>query len=94
VTITPDLAANPANPFSTNPADVVRLRQTYSVTLPPGVGQDHWLIVEVRGSSTVGSYYDRLIPDPTGFAASAIGFTNPIFIDRNGDGDWDPPGVP
>lgn len=85
-----DLSPQPADPFSTNPADLVRLRKTYTVVLPAGAGQDNWLKVEARGVATPGSVYDRLVPG----LQTAVGFTNPVFIDRNGDGDWDPNGVP
>jgi hypothetical protein len=92
--ITGDLSPVPANPFSTSLAGVVRLRKTYAIPLPAGVGADHWLSVEARGASTVGSVHHLLVPDPNGGVSTGIGFTNPIFIDRNGDGDWDPNGVP
>lgn len=93
--LSPDLVPVLAyQPFSTDLADVVRLRNTYTVPLPGGGGGDHWLAVEARGFSTSGDLYDLLVPDSSGGTANALGWTNPVFIDTNQNGLFDPPGVP
>ncbi len=44
--------------------------------------------VEVEGRAEPGSVYARLAPGFTPFA-----FTNPIRVDAQGDGRWEPPGL-
>lgn len=99
--------------FSTALVDVVRLREVVSVALPNRVGigppflSDDWLIVEARGTTSGSDPYDDIVPEAEldvlfGNPNTAIGFTNPIFIDRftsplgggAPDGEFDPPGVP
>ena len=85
--------------FSTDLGNVVRVRTVRTVSLrnpptfavPSGSAGDHWILGEARGTVTSGSLFDQLVPSLGG---PAIGFTNPIFIDVNNDGEFDPPGVP
>ncbi|MEZ6187479.1 MAG: hypothetical protein R3F62_21035 [Planctomycetota bacterium] len=85
--------------YSTQPSDVVRVRAVFTVSLrnppaftpPSGSAGDHWIVGEARGTPATGSLFKELLP---GLSGDALGFTNPIFIDVNGDGDFDPPGVP
>lgn len=50
---------------------------------------DAFVTVEVEGSADPDSLYGQVAPGYTPFA-----FTNPIFVDADGDGRWTPPGLP
>ncbi len=79
--------------FSTDLQDLVRLRVVQTVT----VGADAWLTVDVRGTAAADDLINALLPeltDPSSGTVHVIGFTNPVFIDQDGDGDWTPNGVP
>ncbi len=82
-----------STPYSTDLADVVRLRQVFTLPLPPGSLGDYWLSASARGTvAAYDGYTNVVLPDPT--FTHAIGFTNPVFIDVDGDGVFDPNGVP
>ena len=74
-------------------SEIVRLDRSVSLTLE----KDTWLIVEATthadpetGEPTrPGGLYNIIAP---GFAPLA--FTNPIFVDVDGNGRFDPPGIP
>ena len=52
--------------------------------LPLELTGDSWVVVVVRGSELL----DRVVP---GLRATPIAFTNPVFIDVDGDQIWTPP---
>ena len=56
------------------------------VSVPLRFPADAFVTVEVEG--TAGATYAAVLPDFTPFA-----FTNPIFVDADGDGLWTPPGI-
>ncbi|HKJ24355.1 MAG TPA: hypothetical protein VKB65_05995, partial [Myxococcota bacterium] len=60
-----------------------------AATLPLAFASDAFVTVEVEGDATgdAGERYRALVPDMVPFA-----FTNPIFVDVDGDG-WTPPGL-
>jgi hypothetical protein len=58
----------------------VRLR--FRGTLP--IAADGFVVVVVRGTTTL----DRTLPGTT---VVPVAFTNPIFVDGDGDGRWSPP---
>jgi len=97
IVLTGDLEPNPTDPFSTDLEDCVRLRMTYTIPLAepvpavPGLG-DHWIVADVRGTPPAGSLLSGLVAP--GLMGDAVGFSNPVFVDTNDDGDWDPNGVP
>jgi hypothetical protein len=83
---TPAVSAPPRNPWSARPRPVERFAHEATLTLT----QDTWLLVEA-GSSLVAidgpdPVADIIVP---GFIPLA--FTNPVFVDLEGDG-FDPPG--
>jgi hypothetical protein len=49
--------------------------------------RDGFVTVEVEGAPDAA--YAALLPGFTPFA-----FSNPIFVDADGDGSWTPPGLP
>ena len=53
-----------------------------------GFGADAFVTVEVQGNARPGSPYAEVAPGYTPFA-----FTNPIFVDADGDGHWTAPGL-
>jgi len=57
--------------------------------VPLRFGRDSFVTVEVEGQAPEGSLYSQVAPGHTPFA-----FTNPIFVDADGDGKWAPPGLP
>ena len=57
--------------------------------VPLAFEADAFVTVEVEGSPGTNSIYTQVAPGYTPFA-----FTNPIFVDADGDGDWTPPGLP
>jgi hypothetical protein len=69
------------------------LTHTLSITSPGNrdvvlsFAADCFVTVEVEGSA--GPIYRAVAPGFTPFA-----FTNPIFVDADGDGAWTPPGLP
>jgi hypothetical protein len=54
-----------------------------------GFETDAFVTVEVEGNADPDSLYGQVAPGYTPFA-----FTNPIFVDADGDGRWTPPGLP
>jgi hypothetical protein len=51
------------------------------------LGEDSWVVVTVRGDQPL-----PILPQPEGTAASVpFAFTNPIFLDRDGDGKYSAP---
>ena len=60
-----------------------------AVEVPLAFEADAFVTVEVEGSPGTNSIYTQVAPGYTPFA-----FTNPIFVDADGDGDWTPPGLP
>ena len=71
----------------------------FTVAVPVVSAGDHWITVEVRGTPPVGSPYDLLVPRSSldvalGNFDRSIGFTNPIFIDKTGNGIFEPNTVP
>jgi hypothetical protein len=83
----PAVESPPARPWSRSPARVERFQT--EVTLP--LAQDTWLLVEAGAklddAPAPDPFVDAIVP---GFVSLA--FTNPIFVDLDGDG-FDPPGV-
>ncbi len=76
----------------------IDLREKRDVSLPLSFSADAFVTVEIEGELPPGgpssdararSIYAALAPGFTPFA-----FTNPIFVDHNGDGRWAPPGLP
>ena len=65
------------------------LPENRTLRLPLRFDADAFLTVEVEGSAVSGSLYADVAPGYTPFA-----FTNPIFVDADGDGVWTPPGLP
>ncbi len=57
-----------------------------SIAVPLQFAHDAFVTVEVEG--TPGEIYRAVLPDFRPFA-----FTNPIFVDADGDGRWSPPGL-
>ena len=55
--------------------------------LPLHFERDGFVTVEVEGAPD--ATYAALLPGFTPFA-----FSNPIFVDADGDGSWTPPGLP
>jgi hypothetical protein len=65
------------------------LPENRRLRLPLRFEADAFLTVEVEGRAVPGSLYADVAPGYTPFA-----FTNPIFVDADGDGVWTPPGLP
>lgn len=65
------------------------LPENRTLRLPLRFDADAFLTVEVEGHAVPGSLYAEVAPGYTPFA-----FTNPIFVDADGDGVWTPPGLP
>jgi hypothetical protein len=67
------------------------LRGPGRVTLPMRFESDAFVTVEVEGprEGEAAAVYAAVAPDYTPFA-----FTNPIFVDADGDGRWTPSGIP
>jgi hypothetical protein len=65
------------------------LPKNRTLRLPLRFDADAFLTVEVEGHAVPGSLYAEVAPGYTPFA-----FTNPIFVDADGDGVWTPPGLP
>ena len=86
-TTVPPVTDPPAEPWSSDPSSVERFVHLATLDLD----RDSWIVVEA-GDALDG----ELTPDP--FASQIVpglvpfGFTNPIFVDLEGDG-FDPPGV-
>ena len=59
-----------------------------TLEIPLVFSRDGFVTVEVEGRAEAGSVYSRLAPGFTPF-----GFTNPIWVDADGDGRWTPPGL-
>ncbi len=85
-TTTPAVANNPSNPFEQTSANVVRFNATYTDT----VTEDSYYIVEASQNLPLTG------PPPLDPAVNAIagnllpwGFTNPIFADHDGNGEYD-----
>ena len=65
-----------------------RVVRNETLEIPLAFGQDAFVTVEAEGRAEPGSVYARLAPGFTPFA-----FTNPIRVDADGDGRWDPAGL-
>ena len=65
------------------------LDQSGELTVPLAFERDAFVTVEVEGKAEAGSLYAQVAPGHTPFA-----FTNPIFVDADSDGHWQPPGLP
>lgn len=61
--------------------------EAHRQTIEMNFDRDSFVVVEVEGPAT--GDYAEVLP---GFTPHA--FTNPIFIDADGDGSWTPPGLP
>lgn len=85
---TPAVGPGAAVPWEGGPADVPR----FGARLPLELDRDTWLLVEAGESLDAP-------PPPDPFASRIVpglvphAFTNPVFVDLDGDG-FDPPGVP
>ncbi len=82
----PPVTAPPARPWARSPARVERFRHELALDLE----RDSWLLLEAGaplGDPTPDPFADAIVP---GYVPLA--FTNPVFVDLDGDG-FDPPGV-
>jgi hypothetical protein len=77
------IAATQAVPASQAP---LRLRARVAVSLE----RDAFVVVVARGDGPLAPYVSTS-PD---FAATPIAITNPIWVDADGNGRFDPPGPP
>ena len=68
-------------------ADRREIRAGQEHTIPLRFDRDSFVTVEVEGPQT--GTYSAVAPDFTPFA-----FSNPIFVDADGDGQWTAPGLP
>ncbi len=59
-----------------------------NLTVPLQFERDSFVTVEVEGRVAEGSIYSGVAPRFTPFA-----FTNPILVDADGNGQWEPPGL-
>lgn len=105
IVFTIDLTAeNPADLFSTSSADVLRYDAVLEVT---GVSADSFITAEAgfvlpaladaNADGAIDAVTFPAAPQP--FASlvrggQPIGFVNPVFLDRNGNGQYNPPGMP
>ncbi|MDE0887468.1 MAG: CehA/McbA family metallohydrolase [Myxococcota bacterium] len=64
------------------------LGQSGELSVPLRFDRDAFVTVEVEGKAEPGSLYAQVAPGYTPFA-----FTNPVFVDADGDGKWLPPGL-
>jgi hypothetical protein len=80
------VASNPVNPFEQTAANVVRFNGTYTDT----VSEDSYYIVEAS-QNLPPSGPPPLAPAVNDIAGNLLpwGFTNPIFVDNDGNGDYD-----
>jgi hypothetical protein len=62
------------------------IRAGQPATIPLRFDHDGFVSVEVEGAP--GDIYRAVLPDLRPFA-----FSNPIFVDADGDGRWTPPGI-
>ena len=97
-------AENPADPFSTSSADVLRYDAVINVT---NVTADSFITAEAGFvlPTLLDANMDGVV-DPITFPAAPqpftslvrgaqpIGFVNPVFLDRDGNGQYNPPGMP
>lgn len=68
-----------------DPSAIVRIDET--VALP--LSQDSWIVAEAFGDAPLAP----VVADGSGsFFAQPFGFTNPVWVDVNGDGVFTPPG--
>jgi hypothetical protein len=63
--------------------------QAATIWFPHTFDRDAFVTVEVEGVAEPDSIYAARLPGFTPFA-----FTNPIFVDTDGDGKWTPPEPP
>jgi hypothetical protein len=62
--------------------------QAATIWFPHTFERDAFVTAEVEGVAAAGSAYAERLPGFTPFA-----FTNPVFVDADGDGQWTPPGL-
>jgi hypothetical protein len=64
--------------------------QRYKGSIDLRVERDAYVIVVVRGDAL-----GPVLPgSPAQAAPTALAITNPIYLDRDGDGKWTPPNAP
>lgn len=66
-----------------------------AVEIPPVQLQDVITdaLGDVEGASSIANLMSALPPVPRAFPVYPFALTNPIWVDANGDGDFDPPGL-
>jgi hypothetical protein len=67
-------------PAGTNP---VRFQTTYDLT---GIDKDSWIVVRVDGDKPL----SPVVGDDKGFEVLPLALTNPVFLDADGNGAYDP----
>lgn len=82
----------PAVTLPTKPTSGSKKTVRFEAAVPVTLTQDDWILVEAGAplspSPTPDPFASQIVP---GFVANA--FTNPVFVDLDGDG-FDPPGLP
>lgn len=87
-TTSPAVRPPPARPWSQSRSRVVR----FEADVPMVLDDDAWLLVEAGAALSPppvpDPFVDRIVP-----GLVPLAFTNPVFVDLDGDG-FDPPGLP
>ena len=82
----PAVSTNPADPYEQTNADVVR----FNATIPDTVTEDSYYIVEASQNLPAPPTRPTLnaVVDSVAAGVFPYGFSNPIFVDQSGDGDY------